>query len=237
MDLKETDILGESIDTHWYYISKAKMLKKMTSSISDAKILDIGAGSAFFSKYLLSNTNATECVCIDTSYARDHEELIQGKPIAYRQNPSSYQANLVLLMDVLEHIEDDIAFLKDYVKHLPSGTHFFITVPAFQFLWSGHDIYLEHKRRYTIGQLREVVKKAGLVTEKQFYFYGLIFPIACITRLLGRFTAKQTTAHSQLKKHHPITNFILSLLCRLEMSFMQLNTLAGLSVVCYAKKP
>ena len=237
MDLKETEILGDSISEHWYYSSKAKMLEKVIGSISKSKILDIGAGSAFFSKYLLQNTPAQECMCLDISYPSNSQSTINGKPIYFCKESEPYKADLVLLMDVLEHIEDDASFLKTFVEQLPVGTHFLITVPAFQFLWSGHDVFLEHQRRYTLEGLINVVKECGLTPQKQFYFYGLVFPLALVTRLADRLGRNNQEPESKLVKHHPLVNWLLKKICAIELHFMTFNRFAGLSVVCLAKKP
>ena len=237
MDLKETEILGDGIADHWYYSSKAKMLETVISPISKTKILDIGAGSAFFSKYLLQNTSAQECMCLDISYPSNSQTTLDGKPIYFCKESEPYNADLVLLMDVLEHIPDDISFLKMFVEQLPAGTNFLITVPAFQFLWSGHDVFLEHQRRYTLKGLVDVVQQCGLIPQKQFYFYGLVFPLAVITRLADRLSDQNQEPQSKLIKHHPLMNWLLKKICAMELHFMSLNRLAGLSVVCLAKKP
>ncbi|MBU3539660.1 bifunctional 2-polyprenyl-6-hydroxyphenol methylase/3-demethylubiquinol 3-O-methyltransferase UbiG [Polynucleobacter sp. UB-Tiil-W10] len=237
MDLKETEILGDGIADHWYYSSKAKMLEQVIGPISKNKILDIGAGSAFFSKHLLKNTSAQECMCLDISYPENTEGTAYGKPIHFYRDTVPYSADLVLLMDVLEHIPDDVAFLKSHVDPLPSGTHFLITVPAFQFLWSSHDVFLEHQRRYTLKRLEKVVLECGLIPQKQFYFYGLVFPLALITRLADKFSSQDQVPRSKLVKHHPIINWLLKKICSLELHLMGMNQVAGLSVVCLAKKP
>jgi methylase of polypeptide subunit release factors len=70
MDLKEKDILGEDIARHWYYQSKAKAMVRMIAKLTPRRILDIGSGSGFFSRYLLSGTTAVEALCVDISYPR-----------------------------------------------------------------------------------------------------------------------------------------------------------------------
>ena len=63
------------------------------------------------------------------------------------------RADLLLYMDVLEHVDDDLGLLTAYLDQLERGGRVLITVPAFDFLWSNHDIFLEHKRRYTLKQV------------------------------------------------------------------------------------
>ncbi|TIH09447.1 class I SAM-dependent methyltransferase [Pseudomonas leptonychotis] len=236
MDLKETEILGDDISDHWYYNSKAKAVKKFLSKTPANRILDVGAGSGFFSKYLLKNTAAKEAWCIDISYEHETDETYAEKPIFLRKTVDSIDAELVMLMDVLEHVDDDIGLLKEYVEKVPKGTQFLITVPAFQFLWSGHDDFLEHKRRYTLQQLEVVVSACGLDLKKSAYFFGCVFPIAAALRLADRHKSKDRARKSQLTQHSHLINSIMKGICTIELSFMAFNRIAGLSVFCVAQK-
>lgn len=102
MDLKETDILGDKIATHWYYSSKAKAMTHLIGKTGISTILDVGAGSGFFSHYLLSHTTAKEAWCVDISYDSDSDVVVDGKSVHFRRSIDSVNADLVLLMDVLE---------------------------------------------------------------------------------------------------------------------------------------
>jgi 2-polyprenyl-3-methyl-5-hydroxy-6-metoxy-1,4-benzoquinol methylase len=236
MDLKETDILGSSIDQHWYYASKAAATMRLLGTTPYKRILDVGAGSGFFSHHLLTHSSASEAWCVDISYDADSDATTGGKPVHYRRNIDAVDADLVLLMDVLEHVDDDVGLLKAYVEKVPSGSRFLITVPAFQFLWSGHDDFLEHKRRYTLAQLEAVVRNTGLTVKQGAYYFGLVFPIAATLRLLPK-GAQPSPPRSQLKQHHPLVNTILKTLCSVELPFMGANRLAGLTVFVLAQKP
>ncbi|PKH22138.1 methyltransferase [Pseudomonas sp. 43NM1] len=236
MDLKETDILGSSIDQHWYYASKAAATKRLLGDLPIRKILDVGAGSGFFTHHLLTHTAANEAWCVDISYDADSDANTAGKPVHYRRGIESVDADLVLLMDVLEHVDDDVGLLKAYVDKVPSGSRFLMTVPAFQFLWSGHDDFLEHKRRYTLAQFETVARDAGLTVKQGAYYFGAVFPIAATLRLLPK-GAQPSPPRSQLKQHHPAVNSILKTLCGIELPFMRANRLAGLTVFVLAQKP
>jgi 2-polyprenyl-3-methyl-5-hydroxy-6-metoxy-1,4-benzoquinol methylase len=200
------------------------------------RILDVGAGSGFFSHHLLTHTAASEAWCVDISYSADSSATTAGKPVHYRRGIETIEADLVLLMDVLEHVDDDLGLLKMYVDKVPSGSRFLMTVPAFQFLWSGHDDFLEHKRRYTLAQFETLARAAGLSVQRGAYYFGAVFPIAAALRLLPQ-GAQTQPPRSQLKRHHPLVNTLLKTLCSLELPLMGMNRLAGLSVFVLAQKP
>lgn len=235
MDIKEIDILGSDIDHHWYYASKAKAMMHHIGATAHEKILDIGAGSGFFSKYLLKNSTAREAWCVDIAYEYDHDTQLNGKKIHYRSSIGPIEADLVLFMDVLEHVDDDIGLLRLYADKVPRGASFLISVPAFQMLWSQHDEFLEHKRRYALRQLEAVVKNAGLDVKHSAYGFGTVFPIAATTRLIQRLS-KPRSPRSQLVRHHPVVNTLLKALCDIETPFLKLNRAVGLTAFCLARK-
>jgi SAM-dependent methyltransferase len=212
-------------------------MQSYLGDILPKQILDIGAGSGFFSKQLLRRTSAENAICVDTGYQVERDEIFASKSIQFRKQYGSISADLVLLMDVLEHVDDDIGLLKEQISKVPSGTRFLITVPAFAFLWSEHDEFLEHKRRYTLGQLEGLVRETGLIIERGSYYFGFIFPFAAVVRLIGKWSRYAITGpKSDLKQHSRFINRVLSFICRLELPFLPYNRLAGLSAFCLARK-
>ena len=238
MDLKEIETLEIDPDKHWYYQSKAGAMLQLVNGLEFDSILDVGAGSGFFSKYVLQNTTAIEATCIDTGYTEEITDFIAEKKQHFCRTVASSEAQLVLMMDVVEHIEDDISFIQNYVEKCPSGATFLVSVPAFNFLWSEHDVFLEHYRRYTIKSLRKVLESAGLEVTHSQYFFGAVFIIPMVIRLLKKLLPTQTQeAKSQMRNHSFIVNYILHLACKAEIPLMRSNKLAGLSVFCLARKP
>lgn len=237
MDLKETDILGDAIADHWYYRSKAAAMMRLLRGKAPKVILDVGAGSGFFSRHLLAHTDAAEAWCVDISYSADSDTVQGQKPVHYRRSLEDLAADLILLMDVLEHLDDDVGLLADYVDRVPQGTPFLISVPAFQFLWSGHDEFLEHRRRYTLTELENVVRRAGLRPRQSAYYFGLVFPLAAATRFLDQLRRSPAkTTRSQLQIHSDFVNGALTVLCRAEIPLLTFNRLAGLTAFCVAER-
>ena len=236
MDLKESQLLGEEINTHWYYRTKTIALEKILGLKNFNSLLDVGAGSGFFTKYLLNNTSINNSVCVDIGYEGEFEEVLGEKHISYLKSIEGNDADLVLLMDVLEHVEDDHALLSEYVEKSKPGTTFIISVPAFQFMWSDHDVFLEHFRRYNISELENLVTGTGLKIERSCYFFSLVFPIAFAVRMFEKLCSKSESPKSGLVKHSRFVNTILVSLCNIDLSFFKYNRLFGLTVFCVAKK-
>jgi SAM-dependent methyltransferase len=235
MDLKEEDILGADIGRHWYYRSKAAALGRMVRVLEPRRLLDVGAGSGFFSRHLLeTEASAKSALCVDIGYPADRDEELNGKPVLYRRDTGPTDCDLVLMMDVLEHVDDDRGLVRHYANKVPSGAHFLVTVPAFSFLWSGHDVFLEHKRRYRLGEIEAALTEAGLGVVHGAYYFGLVFPLAAAVRLATRSAVEP---RSSLRKHDPLTNGFLTAACAAERPFFPINRLAGLTAFVLAKKP
>jgi SAM-dependent methyltransferase len=234
MDLKEEDILGADIGRHWYYRSKAAALRRAVGALSPRHLLDVGAGSGFFSRHLLAETPAASALCVDIGYPSDRDDSVAGKPVHYRRDTGPTDCDLVLMMDVLEHVDDDRGLVRHYAAKVPSGAHFLVTVPAFAFLWSGHDVFLEHKRRYRLPEIETAIRDGGLEIVRGAYYFGLVFPLAAAMRLAGR---NATEPSSSLKKHGALANGLLPAACAAELPLFPCNRLAGLSAFVLARKP
>lgn len=79
MDLKEEHLLGDMVQSHWYYRAKLAALLWTTRKIKPGGILDVGAGSGYFSRGLLVRTSATRSTCIDPGYEHDRDEMENSK--------------------------------------------------------------------------------------------------------------------------------------------------------------
>lgn len=239
MDLKEEDILGDKIHGHWYYVSKGKAMRRFLGDIKTDEVLDVGAGSGIFSRQLLDHNICQSAVCVDPNYAEEKEESQNGKSIKFVKSIEKTTQGLTLMMDVLEHVEDDVALLKEYADSMPENGKVLITVPAFQFMWSGHDVFLEHYRRYTIEMMEKTIRDAGLRPVKSRYFFGSLFPVVAVIRFVKKILFKQgkIEGKSELKLYSDNMNKTLIVLHDVErMSLFSFNKLFGLSVFCLCEK-
>ncbi len=237
MDLKEEDILGDKINEHWYYVSKGRAMRSFLGDITSTEVLDVGAGSGIFSRQLLGDDICKSAICVDPNYVEETQELHNGKKISFVKSIDNTTQKLVLMMDVLEHVEDDVALLKSYSDSMPDDGVILITVPAFQFLWSGHDVFLEHYRRYDIKAIEETIIAAGLTPVKSRYFFGSLFPVIAAMRLIKNITGKKRKAGSQLKIYSDSFNKTLITVHDMERnSLFSFNKQFGLSVFCLCRK-
>ena len=90
---------------------------------------------------------------------------------------------LIVMLDVLEHIENDSECLKVLRNWLKDSGNLLITVPAYQFLWTCHDELHHHKRRYTVGHLKQLLDNSGWHIKYISYFNFFLFPVALIERI------------------------------------------------------
>lgn len=180
MDLIENGVKNPI--NHWYYAHKFSFIEKsrLFKSVDSNFLVDIGAGSALFSKELLKRKIIEKSVAVDTGYLTEYED--QNLAISFRRSTNYSGHTHFLLTDVLEHVDDDLAFLRDIVSKADFASAFIITVPALMSLWSGHDVYLKHFRRYTKSSLQSLVEDSGLNVISLRYTYSTLFPIAYIQR-------------------------------------------------------
>ena len=94
--------------------------------------------------------------------------------------PSGYAG--VLLLDVIEHLPDDVAALRNVRSGLTAGDHLVVTVPAFPRLWSRFDEIARHKRRYTLATARTAIEAAGFDVEHATYFFAPLFIASSVVK-------------------------------------------------------
>lgn len=189
----------EELDAkHWWYRARRDILSDLiTRNInpqSGGRVLEVGCGTGH-NLAMLGQFGAVDAVELDDT-ARAVAEKRLGQPISSARLPElkgidrgAY--NLVASLDVVEHVEDDVAALKALASCLAPGGRIIITVPAFPFMWSAHDVVNHHHRRYTRATLKKAVADAGLTLELMSWFNSILFPLAATARLWGKATGKE----------------------------------------------
>ena len=228
MDLKEISLVNP--ETNWYYQAKSFAIKSLIQkyTIKTTDIVDVGAGSGFFGKTLLAEFPESNLICVDTNY---EEERIESPKLKFVKNSHKVNGNLYLFIDVLEHVDDDYALAREYIDKAPVNSAIIITVPAFMFLWSGHDVFLEHKKRYTKKELEKLCNNLQIEKLESGYLFATIFPLEYLVRKITRVNNNQ----SSMREFHPILNSLLKISCKFEHRYLR-NPLFGLSTFIVATK-
>ncbi len=186
MDLRELPAQNGA-HRHPWETARAKALVHILRSIDLPRgltVLDVGCGDGYCGQTLREALSFARLTGIDielddTACAQPNSAL---GGLRYLNDPAAVEGHfdLLLLLDVLEHVEDDAGFLSKQVDaHLARDGLALITVPAFQQLFCRHDTFLRHVRRYSLSQLRTLTEEAGLELVRGGYLFGsLLLPRA-----------------------------------------------------------
>jgi SAM-dependent methyltransferase len=189
--------MAEHDSTHWWYVARrdilATVIEREIRLPADARILEIGCGTGH-NLAMLTRYGQADAVEID-DYARDIATQRLGRPIMNAPLPElsgvpENEYDLVALLDVLEHVDDDRGSLRSIAQRLRSGGRILITVPQFPFMWTGHDVASHHKRRYTKASFRAAVADAGLTIDLLQSFNSLLFPLALGERMVSKLAGR-----------------------------------------------
>jgi hypothetical protein len=185
MDLIEKMSYG---NRHPWELSRTQCISNVVRKHPICTIVDIGAGDCFFMSKLADSVSG-HLYAIDTGYTEKTKMLMGGSMIHCFNSISELPelADTAVLMDVLEHVSNDNVFLKQITERLSADALVVITVPAFQLLFSNHDVFLKHYRRYNRKQLLTLLHSNNLIVEKSHYFYISLF----FARLLSLPLAKR----------------------------------------------
>ncbi len=240
MDLRLYEQMAQLEDEHWWFLARRHiincLIKKYAPDINNSSVLlDAGCGTGGNLKYfkkLIPNIKGMEM----NEVARELAMQKTGAEVLYGKFPDELpyddeQFDLVLMLDVLEHIDDDTASLKNISNKIKDNKYLVLTVPAFNFLWSMHDEVHQHKRRYTLSKLKEKAEKYGFSTVYASYFNTLLFPLITIIRLL------KLDKGDDLKKTNRVLNAVLCCIMSFEALLMKIIKLPfGVSIVMLLKK-
>ncbi|WP_274376908.1 class I SAM-dependent methyltransferase [Desulforamulus reducens] len=223
---------------HWWYKGRREIIGTLLSPFLKCgnKILDAGCGAGGTMEYMLkygcvvgvdiSPEMVEHCRNIGLSaYCEGVERL----PF------ENHSFDLVLCLDVLEHLPDERPALHELKRVVRPGGMLVFTVPAFRWLWGRHDELNNHYRRYNFGELINLLKKSNLRVERTTYFNFFLLPSVWLVRRLGR--VLNFTNKTDLELGTGIMNQLLLFILKIELGFLKIiNFPVGVSQIVVAKK-
>jgi SAM-dependent methyltransferase len=178
-------------DSHWWFVGRRNIIKTILDDLNFSnkiQILEIGCGTGgnfpILQKYGQIFGVESDETARDYATKRNMATILAGK--LPDEIPFSDQLfDLIILTDVLEHVDEDELSLNNLHKRLTNCGYILITVPAFQFLWGRHDESHHHKRRYTKHNLCKMISNVGYEIMLVSYFNTFLFPIIAVMRIFN----------------------------------------------------
>ena len=180
----------EAEDGSGWHRHRAGVVTDVVAELPPAgTVFDLGGGNGFVTRALVAAGHPAVLVepvaeAARTAYERGLRPVVNSTLEAAGFPPASLPA--VGLFDVIEHLDDDAAFLALVRDALVPGGRLYVTVPKHPRLWSGHDVEAGHQRRYTAASLREVVVGAGFTVERETSFFSALLAPMAVRRLVQR---------------------------------------------------
>lgn len=226
---------------HWWFSSKRKLFIKLLKKNLKEKnplIADVGCGTGemicsikeigFFPLGFDENQTAID-------YCKEKELLVYKENFFEKKQEIIF--DVVFLLDVLEHIENDKDAINILFSRLKPSGFLFLNVPAFQFLYSNHDRVMGHYRRYIVKETRKLLERAGFEIVQIGYWNFFLFTPITIYRTIGRFLKIKSKNSEVGKVFYPI-NFLLKILLKIELFLISkgISFPIGTSIYCIAQK-
>ncbi|MBC7943043.1 class I SAM-dependent methyltransferase [Candidatus Saccharibacteria bacterium] len=243
MNIVEYNRMEQHEKTYWWHVGRLQIIEKeLIRQIGDKrplKILNIGCGTGGTVRML---ENFGEVVNVDAS----DEAIKYMKKNGFKNSIKVEGINLpfetatfdmICAFDVLEHIDKDIEAMQEWRRVVKPGGKIVLTVPAYQWLWSGHDESLHHYRRYTAKHLRGIAQTVDLRPLKLTYAIVFSFVLVVGFRLLTKISGKQTTEESSYIELPSAVNKLFTKLLFVEADLHKFMKLPfGTSVLAVLKK-
>lgn len=245
MDPSISKLFQEQYEDNWYFAARAEVLTAFIRHFAKIgpgrHIADLGAGTGGILVKLASEAFA---VGLEENEHLIREgrrryglllvraNLVQGIP--FREEV----LDLVLMLDVIEHVEDVLTLLTSVKRVLRPGAEIIVSVPAFRALWSHHDELHHHKRRYCKAELCEVLRAAGFLYSRVTYFNSFLLPVIFVSRKLEKLSRSWARSASDYEKAPAIMSRLLRWIFSQERHFItRCGFPVGVSLVAVAKKP
>ncbi len=199
MDRATYDRMAEIDGEHWWFVARRRIVAALIAAQAplapDARILEVGCGTGS-NIALLQRFGRVDAIEPDAPAravaARRSGLAVKGGFLpADEASIEDAAYDLIVLLDVLEHIPDDLGALTTLRAKLAPGGRLLVTVPAMPWLWSAHDVAHHHQRRYTARTLRAVFEAAGYRLRHRTFFNTVLFPLIVAARAVGKLTGRE----------------------------------------------
>src|SRR4249919_3832658 len=197
------DRMAELDQDHWWFIARRRILAEVIERVAKppkkARVLEVGCGTGHNLPMLGRFGKLEACELDDCARALASKRLGRELKSARLPDLSMFERDsydLVALLDVLEHVPDDVASLKAIFRRLKPGGALVLTVPANPWMWSAHDVAHHHFRRYSKRELARVIGEAGFEVQLLSFFNTLLFPLVAAARVLGKVMRKDSADDS-----------------------------------------
>lgn len=229
---------------YWWFVARRDLLewfvREIVKGFDHPKLLDVGCGTGINFSVLSRcgetfSSDASE-EALKFSKSRGTTGLVRSDLEYLPFVPSTF--DVITALDVLEHVDNDLAAMDELLRVTRKGGVLVITVPAYGFLWSEHDEALHHRRRYAASELRNKLTNAGFEVERiTYYITFLFFPI-----LFMRFAQSLSKKSIHAKTSHVIlpgwlNSLLIGILALERILLRWMNFPFGVSLVCLARKP
>ena len=182
--------LGEDREHWWFRGRRAVILAALDRALTRGphRLLDVGCGTGnvleALGRFGVAVGMEADATLVAAARAAGLDVRLGALPND-RVVPVGWP-DVILLLDVLEHLDDDAAALRTAHALLEPGGTLVAAVPAYRWLWSDHDVVLGHRRRYSAARLRAVVEGAGFTVASLSYFNMLLLPVIALVRTWRR---------------------------------------------------
>ncbi|MDL2341613.1 MAG: class I SAM-dependent methyltransferase [Patescibacteria group bacterium] len=184
---------------YWWHLGRLRIvetyIKKISNDRKDIKILNVGCGTggtiSLLEKYgRVENVDISDdAIAFMRQNGFKNVSKVTGIELPYNDN----EFDIIVALDVLEHIEDDSKALNEWRRVLKPRGNILITVPAYQWLWTSHDTSLQHFRRYTVTSLRSRAAEVRLTAVRQSYAFVFSLPLVVSFRFLNKLLGRKVT--------------------------------------------
>lgn len=191
--------------SHWWFAGRRRLIARVIEGLGlskDARVLDVGSGTGTNLR-LLGELGFINFSGVDMSESSVHFCAQKGLGTVELGDACALpcddgSVDLVVATDIVEHVDDDSAALREILRVLKPGGRAILTVPAFQSLWGLQDEVSHHKRRYRKHDFEARIRSAGLELRRSFYFNYLLFVPIWLARQCIRLLGVELESENQL---------------------------------------